>query len=1704
MSLVAFTPNLSGNTTSEGELEKVGVNGFASLNSTEVVTINSHPNAVTNSFKIEVPEGEAVRNLSLELSPIALPRSEGISFTAPNDFNQSGATSQGVDYNSSGLQVSAIDEYWSFDGSGNIPSGWTSSNTNYGLINTMTCGTNGSSSRSLTLRHGTVSVTSNVIDLSSLSQGMMSLWMTEGRSGCGEDPDSSEHLYVEYKRSSGSWGQITYYNAGLGYPGYTNVNSQFNLPNDAFHSNFQFRFRLPHGSGTCCDWWFIDDVRLTKPGGEGNWTTPAFGPSATNANFRSLPGPYGVMSIDTDAPSNTVTWSVLDASNNTPIDGFYQRQGNWADLGGIDWQKHPAIRLKVTLEAMGTGSVTKVNGVYIQGLFVNSFDDSPSDWSLIACSWDGDSVVGDGEAYSPTFISRRPISRISTALTVTGGGHLEATIDGGPWVTIPTSGLTNLDDWVHSVQFRWIGQGQYFDLQRFEVELQGSGLPESPLIDLGNDGNEEWGLTNHSIGTWGWQDVLANGNRSIDLKFPNQHNVEVWIPKDSVGDFVFEISPELSTGVSDLQIQLLIGGNVISSWTYGSGDESRTLRVGVADRANLVAELMISQPVYSQSGVEYVAVEMMLDALAGGVRFGGIAIPHSPSAMLHFEPESDFILGLNNLAGSMAATDGWVTLPLSMSWAYLGSMEVTLRELNTGLATTISLESAANLSATLSPSWQMFELKHNLTVNSGELAALRYDLVGVNNSITYTVWLGASPLPADTIEGDAAAIILPSNFDTSSYSTPVGASGPGICCELHPTLRFSLNASWDDDDLVTLTLRGIMNDGLISLPWVHMFGVGPSQGVENDMEITDWRVLNDRGIPIADETSYLKADSDISVEVEFGFEGLESMFAPRSGDIEVRLLENGIVKAQTNQLNQGVATFNTRTPLVTGDVEYAIEFDPLVGGDDVTTIILNRSFEIDSISPIVIYQSVKAHDHLEPSLSQTLTFELYDMPVLPTDVTLMLWRQWQDDSDGDGEIDADEFQPQNMIIPSNLSINRGNYSFTFDDTFGLEGDLVAGYLTGSDPAGNAIIGGGSSVTNTQLFVYQLMTDEAPSITRNGAGWEGGPRDWLHPSPTYGLIIPFEEGNGFSDIDHININLAGNSITDQLQIVWNASGGECVTPSPHLEIVNCHIRASEGAITAFTSDLYIQIDFKLGWDLPDEGDLRREPDIEVVDRAGQGDWLALPELRWRFSTDLQVEPDSILVELAEGKRSASGAWVAPNSNITISGKVSFSPTGDLPTDEMKVKVMLDDKGSTVRTENGWWSATVKAPSQASSAIPLTFELTEIPAQARDVTDTGLTILYIIVDNTPPIPVDVVGPRIGSEIQVSALSSLVVEIQVKEFEQLDIDTVRLNWLVTHGSNPYGDEIASGQNTVVLPAHNPAGGAIPVRATLELQSVIPAVMLSDELTLHAWITGKDMVGNEMVSDIQFNSEGSPFAAWRIQQLQADLLVEDADLSYSRSGEIELGETVMVTVLVHNLGEVYGVAELTLKEVDSEGVSRVITPVYATVGVDPSGSSQAQIDWVPESEGHYFIVVSMGGEEVATGDVVTVTQPADTGLLADLNEKGFSIQWIGVLTGLLIILGAVVVIGMRASGAPKQDWFDEDDDATAVVEAEFNQNQEWTPEQIAQWQQSQAQGMQTQQQWTPEQIAWWQQQQMQQHGQTQQGWEGYQQVQQDSNYQK
>ncbi len=1657
------------------DLEVVAAPRLTPVNSTTNILITSYPNGVSNTLKLEVPDGEAVTDVSLRMTPKILPRSEGHSFSASADFNQTDAIAEAVDYNGSGLSVSAIDEYWSFEQSSGLPPGWTTTNTNFGLINTMSCGTNGSSSRSLTIRHGTVAVTSNTIDLGSLSQGVMAFWMREGQSGCGEDPDSSEHMYVEYKRSSGSWGQITYFNAGLGYPYYTPRNVQFNLPSDAFHSTFQFRFRMPYGSGTCCDWWFVDDVRLTKPGGSGNWTTPSFGANATRPNFRTTPGPYGVISLDWDAPANAVSWSVLDGSTKTPLHGFDGRTDTWADLGAIDWVKHPSIRVKVRLAAAGTGSSTRVNSVHIQGVLADSFDRDPYShgWTNNGLSWDGDSLSGSGNATSPEYHSRRPISRIAANIQATGSGQLYGSFDGGAWITLANTGTTVIPEHAHTARFTWAATTASTDLTQFTVDLEGGGLPLHPQIDLALDGRQEWGLLNDSIGPWGWQDRLATGSVSKDLTWsaPGPQIEDLWLSKHSDGTLTFDVSPHRNSGVDDLEVELLVSGNTVLSRSLGSPTASQTITMTMGEKANLAAELASATPVWRQGDIQFVNAEIHITASNGGVRLGGIAAPYHPTVELDFYSDDDFVLAVNDALPYSMLSGNKRIVPLPITWELPAAMEVTITKLDSSAGWSIDALGITNASNTLVPSWQWIEISTQQMLTQGTPSSIQYDFIGEQASIRLEAPVSGG---APVMSGDVDLIELhPTNPSTVVWN---GSS-------VSTVLRFRTDAVWDDEEIVHLYVRGVGADGLRTIPAIHVFGVGPELGIENDVLIREWRMLNDQGAEIPEDASYLKADSDVTVQVDLGFEDTDEAYGPRTGEVSVTLLQDGNTLSDTTVLSSGRATFSIRTPEVVGMIEYEVNIMPLYGGDDVTSIMLNRSFEIDSLAPQMVNQSVARHDHLEPSMTQTLTFDVFDHPVLPEHLNLMLWQEWADDANYDGIPDADEFQSSPLIPPDNRTQQQGNYSFTFDDTYGVEGDIVAGYVTGADAAGNLITDAGSAQVDDQLFTYQLMADGAPEIPLFGASWDSEGREWLHPTTNYTLTIPFHEPNGHSDITEAILQLASNSALDLLEITWQ--GGSCVETSEHLTVIDCGIRASEGDLTPFTSDLELYVEIRMGWGLPMENDLRREPSLAIIDRAGQGDWLTLPELRWRFSADLRIDPDTLLLELDEGTTSHDGGWVAPGSDIHVSGMISFVPTGDVPTERIRVEVLLDDERKVVRADNGLWSADLRAPLTGGPPFPLTVGLTDLPPQARDLTDPGLTEFQIIVDDTPPEPVELTGPRLDSAIPVSSLQSLTVELKVNEQEQLDIDSVRLNWRVTVGSNPEGEEVNSGAETMTLPAHNAAGEEIPLRATFDLNSMIPGTRLVEPLALHIWVTGADMVGHAMVSDIQFNSPSKPFASWSIQQLHSEMVMGEDDLIYSHKGEIDLGDEVLLTVRMLNEGEIYGFANVTLTEIHSDGSTRTLTTIPELIQAAPGEVGSMQFGWTPDRLGHVWVVVSVDGEQTVTGDSIHVVDPGGAdGVLGQLEERGITQQLLMVLAVMAVVLVAIAFMAIRSKGAVHS----EDGDLTGEVEAQMaaddSATQQATAEQWAQWQQWQVYAQQQQAGYG-------------EYDPTQQGWGGYDQQQ-------
>ena len=68
---------------------------------------------------------------------------------------------------------------------------------------------------------------------------------------------------------------------------------------------------------------------------------------------------------------------------------------------------------------------------------------------------------------------------------------------------------------------------------------------------------------------------------------------------------------------------------------------------------------------------------------------------------------------------------------------------------------------------------------------------------------------------------------------------------------------------------------------------------------------------------------------------------------------------------------------------------------PLAGGGVGDTIVLNRTFAIDPLAPVVTHSNIRYFDHLQSSSNQQLIINITDQSVLPEDVTLMLWTECQ-------------------------------------------------------------------------------------------------------------------------------------------------------------------------------------------------------------------------------------------------------------------------------------------------------------------------------------------------------------------------------------------------------------------------------------------------------------------------------------------------------------------------------------------------------------------------------------------------------------------------------------------------------------------------------------------------------------------------------------
>ena len=1517
----------------------------------------------SSALKAEVPVGHTVESIDLSLSPDALAYNDGFSWSGESDWNASGALLDKVNVNvSEGMQLLPQEWVWDFESSNH---GWglaSSGGWAWGYDSSL--GINGGVHSGAAAIYtyngnypnymsGTHWATSPPIDCS----GCSGAWNLQYWKRLGVEYHYYDHAYVQVKNAQGSWVQI-YSSTGTINDGSFQLVT-YNIANYV-QNNPAFRVRFGLGStdgSVTYTGWNVDDVSISPAGGggggeEGNWTSARFGPGISGAH--GMQGArYGITSIDATIPTGAdIRFSVLDGVSKTPIPGFSDLEPTWVDLGSIDPEKHPSLRLKLYFDSRGGASTPIVHDIHMNHRYGTSFASNPDDsgWSMNGMNWNNGQISGSNGAMatSPLFTSHRPISQMQFSSSSAGSGsfNLEASLDGGPWQSVTSSGISAFDEYGSTLQLRITCSGSC-SISDIILEILGGHLPTNPRFDIGLDGWSEWEVLHPHVSSWGWQDRFTNGDLSSDMSWaaPGQKQVGLLLPKSGLESFSVDLAPFSATQAVD--VSLTIGGTSIGSKNVGFTTDSETYTLSSTDLQSLNAELANASTFWGVgSDVQYAIATIDVQGTTGAIRVGGLSAIYRPTVDLSFAVESAFVMSMNQALPSAQIQSQHRMVPLTLQSSTPGAFIGTITDLVTSENVHLDAASLSNFTqwAPVTPSWQWMELGLNYSWGDGTPSHLSvsvetdgarafYEFPTDGTTFSMTRMDGTSTSPLQFMDASGGAI-----FNH-------GSNNLGI------TLPFQTSANLDDSDQFKISASLYMADGAPSPPHIEISGQS-ALGVENDVQIIDWAVYNELGFSIPPSMSYLRSNSPISVVVELGFQNLvqDETKNPRTGDVRIHLLENGVEKLSTTTIDEGTSTFNFNTQNGTGNATYSIEVEPLSGQEFHSSIPMNRTFTVDSLNPQVVNQNIAQFDHRLPSPNQLIQLEIYDRPVLPTDLSLMIWREWMEDTNVNGIIDPDEFTAMPLQIPNDLTASTGNYTLLLDDTAAAEGDLVAGYVIGADPAGNAITDGGSSGESSQLFTYQVLPDGPPLLPGEGgfANSPDGRMSYLHPGVDYEFGLHIIEPNGWADIGELRMQLASNSVSDTLAIEWSASDGHCDVLSEHINVERCGVRAWTGELTPFNADLEFFMEFQLNWTLPREGDMRWEPSIEVTDRSGQGAWLSLPQLRWRYSPDLAIDTDEMTLSIGAGTYSEEGAWVSPSSTIALTGGIHFPVTGARPSEDFSVRVLLDGQESLIESANGLWVVQLSAPTESGS-YPLTVEIANPPAGANDVTDTAAALRWIVVDPEGPEVVDVLAPRLDSILPIDALDELKIDIQISELEQIDAESLVLHWKVIRGTDATAIPLVYGEAPLIIEGGNLAGQSIIAGVTLDISDSIPEEYFSDNLRFHIWVEGHDMAGNAVQTPLDTNLEDNPFATWSIERRAAVFEVVDGDITYSKSGDIESGENVMVTIAVRNAGEDNDHRQ---RECRSVGTT-VAEPLINPMNIDRVSAEAAKIGRIENAPG-------------------------------------------------------------------------------------------------------------------------------------------------------
>ena len=1574
-----------------------------------------------NPFELTVPSSTGtITHLDMTMQSVPLQNSQTLLWQGASAWNHQDATHSNT-YSQSGLLTgSGSSPGYDFN---NGAQGWTFSNTLSSRITTPACGYNGSSGGSIRTHGGSTFATSPVIDLANRVNIPFNAWVHEGRSGCGETPDSGENLQFKYKNANSQW--ITFHTfQAAGFGGTPQSNFQFSatLPAAALHTNSQFRIQQTSGSGggsTCCDFWFIDDVKIVVPPVT-TWLSPSFGYNTSNS-FSLAEGPYAPMYINADLPENSViSWTLIDEVTGENISGFEGVNGTRIHLDALEWDEYGSMRLLLELSGSSTNAMPIIESISAGGLITEEFTTDPSNrgWSVTNASIlaRGLTSTNNSTVTSPWFANNAPMAGylVSAVMSEYDAYVRHHSTDNWTLISLPYTGTLEANE--HSFQLQFVHNSSTPSLlDKVQVTLQTGTKAIAPSLDINNDGIDEWGSEDVRIGSWGFQDKFDSGEYSTgsSFGFSGIASTSAWIPTSELGSFGLGVSSENGnlTGVS-----LRVGSSTIVSKTIDGSTVSH-LQLNTSELDSLEAALSSQSGILYHMGEGFALVE--IEAYGNGfATFSNLAVSYNTSVSISADEQSPLVMAANSATRTVSATPS-ITFPFTG----LSNGKIMVEVTDLGFSEDVETGTASIDNATwpMTPSqrWMSFSTTFNIDEDS-TATLVRFDVQGELNHATWLLPIGGgTPLG----QGDSHLVELhPTEpLKVTSISSTMSEM----------TVQFRMEQGWDDEQHLSVSMRVVLDNDVVSRPSQSFWGGAGLQALENDLVIKSVLITDDNG-PVPSSKEYLAAGTGLNFSIDIGYEGVDGIDSFADGDAEVQLWQGSTMVANTTSLDVDTWNVSDAAPFTFGDLGWTVRVIPLEGGDITNDSEQIRSFKIDPTSPSVIFSSVDWYDHRIASTSQTVQFQILDPVLLPSNVQVMLWREWADDTDLNGLPSADEYNSRSLIIPTDLTVSTGLYTLLFDDSMGSLGQKVAGYLVGNDASGQPLQDGGTSADGEHLFMYQLGPDGPPTLSSNAMSWNNGVQSWLHPGQPYTLRVDMSEPNGASDLTTVEIQLASNILTSPLSFTWDFVTDSCTSNSIHLIIHSCDMLALNGAQAGpYEKDTRLIADLELAWTTPDLGDTFREPSVRIVDRAGQEVLQTFPALRWRFSPALTIPQETVSLVLTQGSSLEDGARIPPNSPFELTGGLVFEKTTTMPAFNCSVDVMFAGQTYSVQTYDGIWNVPLVSPS-TSGTIPLTWSVGCLPPQGVDSTAKESSVKWMIVDGLGPEPKEVQTPRPGA---ILSADEHEVTIVLSEEGGIDYESLRLVWWVE--DTVTGDYIRGGEAPFLLQGTEISGLNIVGTGTMDL-SVITDEMLIDLLTVNVLIEGRDLAGNQVLG-ANGDSSGNAVTSWLMEWRRPTFDLDNPAVQYSRLN-VKEGETTAVQIFVMNTGTLDGSTSATISVVRADGTTSLLR--NANVEVAEGSVGTILLDWGPEKEGLQWIEVVLENGERANGPSIDVRPQREPSFTESVfGEVNPVLGSVGLLLAVGII-GALLLMARNATvrrGSKSEIEWDEYSDYLEDEEEEF-----------------------------------------------------------------